>query len=90
MRTTAKSNTSFTPSRKLVLRVRHCMANRGIRTVAALHRMLIDIGCQISHPQLIRVIDNKADRLNVNVLNGLLAVLQCGVDELFGIETAAT
>lgn len=76
-----------TPERSITLRVRIRMAERGIRSVAALHRMLIEAGVDISHPQLIRVVDNRAQHLNVALLNGLLKVLDCRVDELFGEET---
>ena len=81
-------NTPNAPERSIMLRVRVCMAERGIRSVAALHRMLIEAGVEISHPQLIRVVDNRAQHLNVALLNGLLKVLGCRVDELFG-ETVA-
>lgn len=77
------------PERSIMLRVRVCMAERGIRSVAALHRLLIEAGVEISHPQLIRVVDNRAQHLNVALLNGLLKVLGCRVDELFGETTAA-
>lgn len=77
------------PERHITLRVRVRMAERGIRSVAALHRMLIDAGVDISHPQLIRVVDNRAQHLNVALLNGLLKVLNCRVDELFGEELVA-
>jgi hypothetical protein len=78
-----------TSERSIMLRVRVCMAERGIRSVAALHRLLIEAGVEISHPQLIRVVDNRAQHLNVALLNGLLKVLGCRVDELFGETTAA-
>ena len=78
-----------TPERSIMLRVRVCMAERGIRSVAALHRLLIEAGVEISHPQLIRVVDNRAQHLNVALLNGLLKVLGCRVDELFGESVAA-
>jgi hypothetical protein len=77
------------PERSIMLRVRVCMAERGIRSVAALHRLLIEAGVEISHPQLIRVVDNRAQHLNVALLNGLLKVLGCRVDELFGETTSA-
>lgn len=70
--------------RGIILRVRICMAERGIRSVAALHRMLIDAGVDISHPQLLRVVDNRAQHLNVALLNGLLNVLSCRVEDLIG------
>jgi hypothetical protein len=58
-------------------------------SIAALHRLLIEAGVEISHPQLIRVVDNRAQHLNVALLNGLLKVLGCRVDELFGETTSA-
>jgi DNA-binding Xre family transcriptional regulator len=70
--------------RSIILRVRVCMAERGIRSVAALHRMLIEAGVEISHPQLLRVVDNRAQHLNVALLNGLLKVLSCRVEDLIG------
>ena len=79
-----KSSVKAPPQRGIMLRVRVCMAERGIRSVAALHRMLIDNGVEISHPQLLRVVDNRAHHLSVPVLNGILNVLGCRVDELFG------
>ena len=75
--------------RGIVLRVRVCMAERGIRSVAALHRLLIEAGVDISHPQLIRVVDNRAQHLNVALLNGFLKVFGCRVEDLFGEEILA-
>jgi Cro/C1-type HTH DNA-binding domain len=86
MNTKTESNT---PERSIILRVRICMAERGIRSVAALHRLLIEAGVDISHPQLLRVVDNRAQHLNVALLNGLLKVLGCRVEELFGEERPA-
>lgn len=80
------TTTEKTPERSIILRVRVCMAERGIRSVAALHRLLIEAGVDISHPQLLRVVDNRAQHLNVALLNGLLNVLGCRVEDLFGEE----
>lgn len=75
----------FNPGlRVLQLRVRLCMARRGIRSVAELHRRLIAAGIEISHPQLIRVVDNKAKHWSVPLLNGLLQVLDCSAADLIG------
>ena len=70
--------------RSIELRVRECMARRGIRSVAELHRRLLVIGVEISHPQLIRIVDNAAKHLSVPLLNGLLQVLDCSVTEMIG------
>ncbi len=70
--------------RSIELRVRECMARRGIRSVAELHRRLLAAGVEISHPQLIRIVDNAAKHLSVPLLNGLLQVLDCSVTEMIG------
>jgi DNA-binding Xre family transcriptional regulator len=75
------------PARELVLRVRICMARRDIKSVAELHRRLIFAGVEISHPQLIRIVDNKAKHWSVPLLNGLLQVLDCTLTDLIGEVT---
>jgi DNA-binding Xre family transcriptional regulator len=70
--------------RYVVLNVRALMANRNVRSVAALQRMLISAGVDISNQQLNRIVDNRATLLNLQVINGLMKVLQCSVHELFG------
>lgn len=74
--------------RQVVLHVRSMMAARGIRSSAALQRMLIGSGVQISQAQLLRIIDNKSLKMNMDVLNGLLNVFQCSVHDLVGEEPA--
>jgi hypothetical protein len=71
------------PARRLILRARTVMAERGVRSVSALQRSLAAIGIGISVPQLIRVVDGNAKHINKNVIEGLLTVLNCGVAELF-------
>lgn len=70
--------------RYVVLHVRTLMADRHIRSVAALQRLLIAAGVDISNQQLNRIVDNRATLLNLTVINGLLKVLKCSVHELFG------
>lgn len=77
-----------TGRRQVVLHVRSMMAARGIRSSAALQRMLISSGVQISQAQLLRIIDNKSLKMNMEVLNGLLNVFQCSVHDLIGEEPA--
>ena len=72
------------PSRKIVLRAREVMATRSIRSVAARRRLLLEAGVEISDAQLLRIIDNKSPRVNMKVLNGMLNVLDCSVQELLG------
>lgn len=72
------------PDRYVVLNIRALMADRNVRSVAALQRMLIAAGVDISNQQLNRIVDNRATLLNLTVINGLLKVLRCSVHELFG------
>jgi hypothetical protein len=75
---------SAVADRYVVLNVRVLMADRNIRSVAALQRLLIASGVDISNQQLNRIVDNRATLLNLDVVNGLLKVLHCSVHELFG------
>ncbi|QYF91852.1 helix-turn-helix transcriptional regulator [Massilia sp. PAMC28688] len=84
-----KPSTDFpatTARRRVVLHVRTLMASRGVRSVAALQRMLISAGVDISNQQLIRIIDNTSTRLNMDVINGLLNIFKCSVYDLIGEE----
>jgi hypothetical protein len=75
-----------TPLRKLVLRIRSVMVDRGFRSVSALQRSLAAIGVAISVPQLIRVVDGDAKHLNKDVIEGLLTVFDCGIGDLFAVR----
>ena len=84
-----KSSADFpvvTERRRVVLHVRTLMASRGVRSVAALQRILIGEKVDISHQQLIRIIDNTSTRLNMDVVNGLMNYFKCSVYELIGEE----
>ena len=84
-----KPSTDFpvvTERRRVVLHVRTLMASRGVRSVAALQRILIGEQVDISHQQLIRIIDNTSTRLNMDVVNGLMNYFKCSVYELIGEE----
>ena len=81
----SKASKSKMPARRLILRARTVMAERGVRSVSALQRSLAAIGIAISVPQLIRVVDGDAKHLNKDVIEGLLTVLNCGVGDLFAI-----
>ena len=69
----------------LAFRIRVVMAERGIRSVAALQRMLKAIGVEISVPQLIRIVDGQSSHLSTVVLGGLIAVRQCGIEDLIAV-----
>lgn len=80
------SKATKAPVRKLVLRARSVMLDRGFRSVSALQRSLAIIGVAISVPQLIRVVDGTAKHLNKDVIEGLLTVLDCGIGDLFAVS----
>lgn len=71
----------------LAFRIRVVMAERGIRSVAALQRMLKAIGVDISVPQLIRIVDGQSTHVSTVVLGGLISVLQCGIEDLIAVTT---
>jgi Cro/C1-type HTH DNA-binding domain len=72
-------------SKKLILRARAVMGDRGVRSVSSLQRSLGAIGVAISLPQLIRVVDGSAKHINKDVIEGMLTVLNCGVSDLFAV-----
>jgi Cro/C1-type HTH DNA-binding domain len=72
----------------LAFRIRVVMAERGIRSVAALQRMLKAIGVDISVPQLIRIVDGQSTHVSTVVLGGLIAVLQCGIEDLIAVASS--
>jgi DNA-binding Xre family transcriptional regulator len=59
------------------------MGDRGVRSVSALQRSLVAIGVAISVPQLIRVVDGSAKHINKEVIEGIMTVLNCNLNELF-------
>lgn len=65
-------------------------AERGIRSVAALQRMLKAVGVEISVPQLIRIVDGRSSHVSTAVLGGLIAVLHCGIEDLIAVTQTGT
>jgi len=74
----------------LAFRIRVVMAERGIRSVAALQRMLKSIGVDISVPQLIRIVDGQSTHVSTAVLGGLITVLQCGIQDLIAVSSSSS
>ncbi len=72
--------------RKILWRVRVVMAERGVRSVSQLSRMLGDMGVEISTSQLGRLIDGHTQYLKMEVLEGMMHVLDCQLDELITSE----
>ena len=68
--------------KKLKWRVRVIMAERGVRSVSELMRKLEIIGVKISVAQLGRLIDGKSDHINMDVMEGMMTVLDCELSDL--------
>ena len=69
---------------KVVLRVPTLMAEHRIRFVTDLWKLLIAQGTvDISHSQLTRVVNNTANKLDVALLEGLAAIFDCSISDLF-------
>lgn len=81
----SRTNPAMRGPATLAFRIRIVMAERGIRSVAALQRMLKSIGVEISVPQLIRIVDGQSSHISTAVLGGLIAVLQCGIEDLISV-----
>jgi hypothetical protein len=77
------SPAATTPVKRLIVRARAVMGDRGVRSVSALQRSLVAIGVAISVPQLIRVVDGSAKHINKDVIEGIMTVLNCNLNELF-------
>ena len=71
------------PRAHLEPRIRVRMAEAGIRSVSALKRQLARYGITISDAQLGRVVDGKVEHISIRVIEGLIAVLRCGLDDLY-------
>lgn len=82
----SKPKTSIKQKRKIIWRVRIVMAERGIRSVSELVRQLEDIGVSISVAQLGRLIDGKTQHWNQQVIEGLMAVMDCELGDLLRSE----
>lgn len=70
-------------------RIYELMAENGIKSVAALHRKMIEMRVPVSHSQLLRIVDNRADHWKVQYINAFLQIFDCQVADLFKVETKA-
>jgi DNA-binding Xre family transcriptional regulator len=75
-----------TKPRRLKWRTRVVMAERGVRSVAALRRKLEDLGINISDAQLGRIVDGKSSHFNSAVVGGLLSALNCDLSDLIAVR----
>ena len=66
-------------------RLQVCMANAGIRFASDLHRHLVEVLGEDRAPsesQVSRLVRHRPERLNLTVLSGLCAVLDCEPGDL--------
>jgi hypothetical protein len=82
----SSENTAAQQRTRVVLRLRELMAEHKIRSVSALHRILISRKVTVSHSQLLRIVDNKADHWKVEFLAAFIDVFNCNESALFKIE----
>ncbi|MBI3727448.1 MAG: helix-turn-helix transcriptional regulator [Burkholderiales bacterium] len=72
---------------KAELRIRELMVENKIRSVSALHRLLIARRVTVSHSQLLRIVDNKAEHWKVEFIEAFAELFNCSVQELFRFES---
>lgn len=73
--------------KQLEWRLAVMMAERGIRTATELHRQLIEYGIDISSDRVSRVVSQKPERLNLDLLACLATVLNCNTDDLLRLSS---
>lgn len=62
------------------------MAEKEIRTVSALHRMIQDNGLTMSRRTLDKFYSNESNRVDYDTLGTLCKVLDCGIQDLLFLE----
>lgn len=77
---------STPPQTELGWRLRVLMAERDIRSAAALQSLLRDVDVHISSQQLVRIVNKLPARLNTELLAGLLRVLDCDIADLMPVK----
>jgi len=64
------------------------MSERRIKTITELKRRLDSIGVSISSAQLGRVVWERPQKINIELLEGLVTVLGCSVSDILRVEGA--
>lgn len=62
------------------------MAEKGIRSVSSLHRMIQDRGLTMSRRTLDKFYNNESNRIDYDTLATLCTVLECGIADLLFLE----
>ncbi len=79
-----KSQPKSKVKHKVVLRLQVLMAEHHIRFVTDLWKRLMELGTiEISHAHLPRVVNNTANKLDVQLLEALATIFDCPIPDLF-------
>lgn len=62
------------------------MAEKGIRSVSALHRMIQDNGLTMSRRTLDKFYNNESNRIDYDTLATLCLILECSIQDLLILE----
>jgi DNA-binding Xre family transcriptional regulator len=72
--------------KSLEWRLNVVMSERRIKTVTELKRRLDAIGVSISSAQLGRVVWERPQKINIDLLEGLVTVLECSVSDILRVD----
>lgn len=73
--------------KKLESRIRYLMEERGILTIAELLRQVNDLGLKVSKYQLARFVDGHTAFWDPELIEAVLTVLRCDLQELWTTKT---
>lgn len=78
------------PKKRLSWRLRVMMAERNIPTATELQRLLEKSGYQVTSSQLTRIIKERPERISTDLLDHLLVVLDCRIEDLLRNDSVAS
>ncbi|MDD2734550.1 MAG: helix-turn-helix transcriptional regulator [Desulfuromonadaceae bacterium] len=81
--------TNQNEQKTLEWRLNVIMSERRIKTVTDLKRRLDAIGFSISSAQLGRVVWERPQKINIDLLEGLLTVLACDISDILKVVTVS-
>ncbi len=73
------------PQKRVEWKLLIAMSKKRIRKVVELKRLLSEHGVEISSQQLGRLVSGKPQRLNMELLEGLMTVLDCSINDLIEV-----
>lgn len=86
--TAADASTPFKfGPKRIQLDIRVLMSKHGYKSVTTLYNALDEMGCDVTYSQFTRIVDNRAGKLNVGVLDALINLFNCDAGDLFKVVT---